>query len=91
MGWGVGTSNEQQPWGSIEPSKSEKKATLELKDDSSFFELVLPGENASIPLSSLLPSSKRAAESAMSREGIPYEYLDFVRSYFMALTKGASE
>lgn len=90
-GWGVGTSNEQQPWSSIEPSKSEKKETLELKDDSSFFELVLPGENASVPLSSLLPSSKRAAESAMSRKDIPYEYLDFVRSYFMALTKGASE
>jgi hypothetical protein len=90
-GWGVGSSSDQHPWGDVEAAASDEKITLGLKDETPFFELILPGENASTPLSSVLPSSRRAAESAMSREGVPYEYLDFVRSYFMVLTKGVSE
>jgi hypothetical protein len=89
-GWGTGTGSPRD-WGTVEPKAGSAKASLDLADDSSFFELVLPGEGASAPLASVLPGSRRSAESAMSREGVPLEYRDFVRSYFMALSKGASD
>ncbi len=77
-------------WGEIEARA--EGGELALKEaEASFFELVLPGEGASAPASEMLPSSARAAESAMSREGVPLEYLDFVRSYFTALSKGETE
>jgi hypothetical protein len=89
-GWGTG-SGSPRSWGTVEPKAGKAAASLDLADDSSFFELVLPGEGAAAPLASVLPDSRRSAESAMSREGVPLEYRDFVRSYFMALSKGAVE
>jgi hypothetical protein len=90
QGWGTG-SGSPRSWGEIEPKAGGDSASLDLTDDASFFELVLPGDDASAPLASVIPGSRRAAESAMSREGVPLEYRDFVRSYFMALSKGATE
>jgi hypothetical protein len=49
---------------------------------------VLPGGEASQAVSKLAPASSRAAEAAMTRESLPLEYEDFVRSYFLALSKG---
>jgi hypothetical protein len=89
-GWGEG-SGSQVRRAPVEASSGGGSVTLDLADDSSFFELVLPGESAAAPLASALPESRRSAESAMAREGMPLEYRDFVRSYFMALSKGASE
>jgi hypothetical protein len=63
----------------VEPSK-----------DAPFFELVLPGQEASAPISGLVADSRRSAEAALSREGLPLEYEDFVRSYFLSLSKGES-
>ncbi len=84
-------AGESFDWGELEARAEGGKLALKEADASSFFELVLPGEGASAPASMMLPSSARAAESAMSREGVPLEYLDFVRSYFTALSKGESE
>jgi hypothetical protein len=89
-GWGEG-SGSQARRAPVEAASGGGAVSLDLADDSSFFELVLPGELAAAPLSSALPDSRRSAESAMAREGMPLEYRDFVRSYFMALSKGASE
>jgi len=89
-GWGTG-SGSPRSWGDIAPKAGKDAASLDLTDDASFFELVLPGEGAAAPLASVVPGSLRSAESAMSREGVPLEYRDFVRSYFMALSKGVTE
>ena len=40
-----------------------------------------------MPLLKILPDFSRAAESALARDGIPLEYDDFVKSYFLQLTK----
>lgn len=87
--YGSGSGSEGA-WGRIEPSAGAERADLESAKESSFFELVLPDQAASRPISRLVPDSRRSAESAMSREGVPLEYEEFVRSYFMALSKGES-
>ncbi len=86
-GWGTGPGQEGN-WGRIEPPAKPGRLVVEPSKDSAFFELVLPGQAPKGSLSSLLPDSMRASESAMSRESIPFEYRDFVSSYFLSLSKG---
>jgi hypothetical protein len=63
------------------------KAVIERKKDSGIFELVLPGKGANLPLSSVLADSRRAAEAAVVRKGLPSEYGEAVRSYFTTLSR----
>ena len=84
-GTGAGSAGDR---GTIQAAPGNKKAVLETTKDASFFELLLPGQDSSAPISRLVPNSARAAESAMAREPLPLEYRDFVRSYFMALSQG---
>jgi hypothetical protein len=63
---------------------------LDADKEGSFFELVLPGQSASKPVGELVPDSRRSAESAMAREDLPFEYQDFISSYFLSLSKGES-
>jgi hypothetical protein len=72
----------------LEGGKSGGEAVLPVSRDAAFFELVLPGEKTSTPIAQVVPSSRRSAESAVSRESLPLEYEDFVKSYFMALQQG---
>lgn len=72
----------------LEGGKEGGEAVIEKPRDASFFELVLPGEKAAKPIREIAPSSRKSAESAMSREILPLEYEDFVKSYFMALSQG---
>jgi hypothetical protein len=88
-GYGRG-SGEERDWGPISPSAGKDEAVIEPSKNSSFFELVLPGKDASSPIGALVPESRKSAESAMSREAVPLEYEDFVRSYFISLSKGDS-
>jgi hypothetical protein len=88
-GYGVGSGAEGD-WGSIKPASGKGRMDIAEPKNPAYFELVLPGKEASSPVSSLAPGSGRSAEAAMSREGLPLEYEDFVRSYFMALSKGES-
>lgn len=88
-GFGAG-SGEEGDWGRIEPLASGKKVVIEPSKEAPFFELVLPGQAASSPIAGLIPDSRRSAESAMARESVPLEYEDFVRSYFLSLSKGES-
>jgi hypothetical protein len=74
----------------VEPSSSPEQAVIGPSKQASFFEIVLPGRDAAKPITELAPGSGKSAESAMSREGVPLEYEDFVRSYFMSLSKGES-
>jgi hypothetical protein len=75
-------------WGPIEGQLSTEKAVIPSPKDSPFFELVLPGADSSLPLSKIAPASAKSAESAMSRQSVPLEYEEFVRSYFLSLSKG---
>ncbi len=75
--YGTGSGSEGA-WGEIQPSSSGKEAVLEPSKKASFFELVLPGQASSTQISRLVPDSRKSAESAMAREGVPLEYEDFV-------------
>ena len=83
-------SGSDADWGNIQAEAEKAKALLETTKSASFFELPLPGRDSSAALSRLIPDSRKSAESAMARRGVPLEYEDFVRSYFMALSKGDS-
>ncbi len=83
-------SGSDADWGNIQAEAGKAKALLETTKSASFFELPLPGRDSSAALSRLIPDSRKSAESAMARRGVPLEYEDFVRSYFMALSKGDS-
>ena len=56
------------------------------RPDSPMLEYVLPGKNARVPLSSVVVSSKRAAEGALARDRVPGEYGDSVMWYFLQLS-----
>jgi hypothetical protein len=86
-GYGAGSGSEGE-WGRVETAASHERLELGAEEKGSFFELVLPGGSAAAPVSKLAPASRRAAEAAMTRESLPLEYEDFVRSYFLALSKG---
>jgi hypothetical protein len=86
-GYGSGSGAEGD-WGRVEGASGAEKAVIAPSKDASFFELVLPGHDASEPLSRIAPDSRKSAEAAMAREGVPLDYEEYVRSYFMALSQG---
>ena len=88
-GYGKG-SGAAGDWGNIEPLKGKGSLDIAAPKNPNFFELVLPGSDASQPASGLAASSRKSAEAAMSREGLPLEYEDSVRSYYLQLSKGES-
>jgi hypothetical protein len=88
-GYGSGSGSEGD-WGGIKPSSGKDSVTLPSPKDPSYFELVLPGSESSSPISAMAASRRRSAEAAIKREDLPREYEDFVRSYFLTLSKGES-
>jgi hypothetical protein len=88
-GYGTG-SGSAGDWGRIEPLAGKGSMEIAARKDGGFFELVLPDGRPSRPLSELVPGSLKSAEAAMSREDLPLEYEDFVRSYYLQLSKGES-
>ncbi len=85
--FGLGTGDEAAK-NDLAGGESGGEAAIPLPKNASFFELVLPGEKTTTPLGRVIPSSRKSAESAMSRDALPLEYEDFVKSYFMALQQG---
>jgi hypothetical protein len=88
-GYGEG-SGAAGDWGNIEPLKGKGSLSIAAPKNPNFFELVLPGSDASRPVSGLAASSRKSAEAATSREDLPLEYEDSVRSYYLQLSKGES-
>jgi len=88
-GNGSGAGSEGD-WGPIKPSAGSGRISIAEDKKPSYFELVLPGSDATSPISSFAATSRKSAEAAMSREALPLEYEDFIRSYFMTLSQGES-
>jgi len=89
-GWGTGEGAPADR-GPVTARATGPEADLGLGAKQSWFEFILPGSGAAAPLGSLLPSAARSAEAAVTREGLPLEYREFIRSYFMALSKTARQ
>jgi hypothetical protein len=79
---GTGNGNNDKE---LETGKNKDELMLSQKKDSSEFEFLLPDKNTKVSLKDVIPDSKRSAESAVTRKGVPVEYEDFVKSYFISL------
>ena len=77
--------NKQGNWSIAAKSGSGK--IVQKKQETPEIEYVLPGKNATVPLARILPDFRRTAEAALSRNGVPSEYDDFVRNYFLELSR----
>lgn len=77
----------ERDWGKVAAANSGQQLVISQSKPGAMLELVLPGKNITVPLSEALPDWRRAAEAALSREGVPGEYQDFVRAYFLELSQ----
>ncbi len=80
-----GESNQKVRRDNFEDGNTNEKLLLTQKKDSLDFEFLLPEKESRVPLKDVIINSRRSAESAVIRKGVPVEYEDFVRSYFMSL------
>ena len=90
---GSGKGRQQGNWGKVTARSGSPQILLNQGKEGPVFEYVLPGQNARVPLSQVLPFSQRSAEAALNRQGVPGEYTDFIQAYFLMLaqeTKGGS-
>jgi hypothetical protein len=91
VGSGAGSgSGSDGDWGPIKSSVGSGTISIAADKTPSYFELVLPGSDTTSPTSSFASTSRKSAEAAMSREALPLEYENFIRSYFMTLSQGES-
>ena len=81
----TGENNQKVDRDEIKPLDKNKKLLLTQKKDSPEFIFLLPDKNTYIPIKKMIINSQRSSESAVFRKGIPIEYEDFIRSYFISL------
>ncbi|HEX3043415.1 MAG TPA: hypothetical protein VHY08_01565 [Bacillota bacterium] len=84
---GQGEGTKKGSYSKITPESDSQKKPIILANKGGFFEYLLPGKDARVPLSGVLPGAAQATEQALSRQGAPGEYADFTRSYFIKLAQ----
>lgn len=89
----AGTGHHPNPgkWGEITARTGRDETIISKNKESQLLEYVLPGKDARIPLSQIVPDAERTAEAAIHRQGIPFEYEDFIRNYFLSLAQESKE
>lgn len=75
----------------LSPSATGGILTVAPDRQASFFDYVLKGRDPGAALPGLALQAARAAEAPIANEGLPLEYEDFLRSYFLALTRQLQE
>lgn len=88
---GTGHHSNRGKWGEIIARTGREETIISKNKDSQILEYVLPGKDARIPLAQIVPDAERTAEAAIHRQGIPFEYEDFIRNYFLLLTQESKE
>lgn len=88
---GDGHNPNKGKWGKITSRTGKEETIISKNKDSQVLEYLLPGKNARLPLSQVVPDAERSAEAAIHRQGIPFEYEDFVRNYFLLLAQESKE
>lgn len=87
---GVGAGR-SRGWGRVEASAGGPEALVADDPRASLFNYVMPGSDPAASMTARVEAAARSAESAAARERLPWEYGDFLKSYFMALSKAAAE
>lgn len=88
---GTGHRPNQGKWGEIKARTGREETIISKNKGNQILEYVLPGKDARIPLSQVVPDAERTAEAAIHRQGIPFEYEDFIRNYFLLLAQEIKE
>jgi hypothetical protein len=78
--------NKQGKW-RITAHSGTKELMVNQKLEFPDMEYILPGKDATVPLAEVLPDFQRSAEAALTRNGVPSEYDEFVRIYFLELSR----
>lgn len=84
---GTGHNPNKGNWGTITARTGKEETIISKNKKSQILEYILPGKKARLPLTQVIPNSARTAEAAIYREGIPYEYEEFIRNYFLSLSQ----
>ena len=84
---GTGHNQDKGNWGPVTARTGREARIISQNKDSRILEYILPGKNSPLPLTEVIPDSKRAAEAGIYREGIPYEYEAVIRNYFLLLSE----
>lgn len=90
---GTGHNPNKGNWGKVAARTGKEETIISRNKESQILEYVLPGKKPRLPLTQVIPDSRRSAEAAIYREGIPFEYEEFIRNYFLTLsqeTKGTT-
>ena len=85
---GVGQASDR---GRLSPQAKGGLLTVAPDRAASFFDYVLKGRDPGAALPGLFAQASRAAEAPIANEGLPLEYVDFLRSYFLALERQLQE
>lgn len=88
---GDGHNSNKGNWGKIAARTGKEETIISKNKDSQVLEYLLPGKNSRLPLSQVVPDAERSAEAAIHRQGIPFEYEDFIRNYFLLLTQESKD
>ncbi len=78
-------------WGRIEGLAEGPEIRLPDDPRAALFDYLMPAGDPEASLSVRIEAAARSAEAAVSREDLPWEYGEYLKSYFLALTKAAAE
>mgnify|MGYP001354015611 CR=1 FL=1 len=84
---GTGHNPDKGNWRTITARTGREERIISQNKDSRILEYILPGKNSRLPLTEVIPDSRRSAEAAIYREGIPWEYEESIRNYFLLLSE----
>ncbi|HYH02750.1 MAG TPA: hypothetical protein VEC37_06595 [Bacillota bacterium] len=84
---GDGKGSKDGNWGKVAARSGTERLLITSRKDGPTLEFLLPDKTTKVPLSQVLPASRRTAESAVQRDGVPAEYQHFVSNYFTELTQ----
>jgi len=84
---GTGHNHNNGAWGKVAARTGKEETIISRNKESQILEYVLPGKKPRLPLTQVIPDSRRSAEAAIYREGIPFEYEEFIRNYFLILSQ----
>jgi len=87
-GSGVGVARN---WGRIEPASGGPELAIPDDPRAPLLEYLASPSPLPAPAAERVRAAARAAEAATARASLPWEYSDFLRSYYLALSRAADE
>jgi hypothetical protein len=84
---GRSSEHSKRNWGEIKANANPPKPMIVKSKNGPVLEYIIPGKDLRIGVVQILPAARREAEVALTRRGVPGEYEDFIRLYFVKLSQ----